>query len=106
MSNFLEDAFANADGGDGHAADVEVTAHGEQGDGGDTHDVGTIAAHAVVLHAFADAEFQNIGQAIAQKRKLQHGQTVFARAGSDGCESFGVASEGDGNLLAEVGAIG
>ena len=52
------------------------------------------------------SRFKNVGEAIAEERKLQHGQAVFARAGSDAGEGFGVAAESDGDLFAEIGAIG
>src|ERR1700730_12830012 len=54
VGDFLQNAFAKADGGNGHAADIQIAAKGQERDGGDAHDVSTVAAHRVSLHALAD----------------------------------------------------
>ena len=106
MGDFLEDAFAKADGGNGHAADIQIAAESEEGDGGNAHDVGAIAAHGVSLHALADIALENVWQAIAQEGKLQHRQAVFTRAWSDASQRFRVSAKRDGDLLAEIWAVG
>src|ERR1700726_2106892 len=53
VGDFLQNAFAKADGGDGHAADIQIAAESQKCDGGNAHDVGTVAAHSVSLHALA-----------------------------------------------------
>jgi hypothetical protein len=63
--DFLEDAFADADGGDKELTDVEVAAEDDEDDGGDAHDVGAVAANAVRFHALADIAFEDVGEAFA-----------------------------------------
>src|SRR5450755_817185 len=81
--DLLEQAFANADAGDAESAQIQVAAEGDEGDGGNAHDVGAIAAHRVGLHALAHVPLQNGGQTLAQERKLYGEDTVFARAGGN-----------------------
>src|ERR1700692_3428015 len=68
VSDFLENAFAKADGGDGHATNIQIAAEGEERDGGDAHDVGAVAAHGGSAHALADIASQDVWQAVAQER--------------------------------------
>src|ERR1700675_4184377 len=65
VGDFLQDAFAKANGGNGHAADIDITAESEERDGGNAHDVSTVAANGVRLHALADTAPQDVGQAVA-----------------------------------------
>ena len=83
VRNFLEDPFADTNSGNGHAADIQVTAQSNQRDGGNAHDIGAIATHGVGFHSLADIALQNVGQAVAQERQLQHGETMFTWAGRD-----------------------
>jgi len=94
--DFLEDAFADADGGDEELTDVEVTAEDDKDDGGDAHDVGAVAADTVGFHAFADIAFEDVREAFAEERDVKGGETFATRAGRNVRESFGVAAEGDG----------
>ena len=68
MGNFLQNAFAKANRGDGHAADIQIAAESEERDGGNAHDVSTVAAHSVSLHALADVALEDVGQTVAQER--------------------------------------
>jgi len=70
VSDFLKNAFAEADSGDGHAADVQIAAEGEEGDGGDAHDVSTVASDAVGFHAFTDVAFEDVWETVAQEGEL------------------------------------
>src|SRR3984893_19103622 len=65
VGDFLQDAFAKADGGNGHAADIEITAESEERDGGDAHDVRTVAANGVGLQSLADTAPQDVWEAVA-----------------------------------------
>jgi len=60
-----QQSLANAHAGDHEAPDIEVARDSEENDGGDGHDVGAVAAHAIGLHAIAQVALQNIGQAFA-----------------------------------------
>ena len=105
-SNFVDDAFADADGGNGHGVNVEVAAKGDEDNGGDAHHVRAVAANAVGFHAVGNVATQEIGQAFAQERELDGGKTVHARAGSDESECFGVATKRDRKFIAEIGPGG
>src|ERR1700719_2980973 len=61
VGDFLENTFAKADGGDGQAADIQIAAESEKRDGGNTHDVGPVAAYTVSLHALADIAPEDVG---------------------------------------------
>ena len=87
-------------------ADVEVAAEDDEDDGGDAHDVGAVSADTIGFHALAEVAFENVGEAFAEERNVEGGETFAARAGSDVGKSFGVAAEGDGELVGEIGAIG
>src|ERR1700692_4688116 len=106
VGDFLENAFAKADGGDGHAADVQIAAKREESDGGNAHDVGAVAAHGVSLHALTNIAPEYVWEAFAQERQLQHGEAVFAWTWGDASQRFRVAAKGDGDLLAEIWAVG
>src|ERR1700686_4401348 len=67
VGDFLENAFAKADGGDGHAADIQIAAESEKRDGGNTHDISAVAAHTVSLHALANIAVEDVGEALAQE---------------------------------------
>jgi len=104
--DFLEDAFANADGGDEEVVNVEIAAEDDEDDGGDAHDVGAIAADAVGFHALAEVAFEDVGESLAQERNVERGKAFAARAGSYVGKSFGVSAESDGELVGEIRAIG
>ena len=65
--NFLQKSFTDADAGDEEAANIKVAAEHDKDNGGDAHDVGTIAANAVRFHAGAEIALQNVGKALAQQ---------------------------------------
>src|ERR1700722_3626341 len=67
VGDFLENAFAKADGGDGHAADIQIAAESQKRDGGNSHDISTVAAYTVSLHALADIAPQDLGEAVAKE---------------------------------------
>jgi len=104
--DFLEEAFADADGGDQEVADVEIAAEDDKDDGGDAHHVGAIAADAVGFHAFAEIALQDVGEAFTQERNIERGEAFAAGAGSDVGKRFGISTESDGELIGEVRAIG
>src|ERR1700737_4984657 len=106
VGDFLENAFTNANRGNGHGADIEISAESQERDGGDAHDVGAVAAHRVSLHALADTAPQDVGQAVTQKRKLQHGEAVFTRAWGDASQRSRIAPKRDGVFFAEFGGAG
>ena len=81
--DFLEDAFAEADGGNEELANVEVAAEDDEDDGSDAHDVCAVAANAVGFHALTEIAFQDVGEALAQERDVEGGEAFAARAGSD-----------------------
>ena len=68
VGHFLENAFAKANGWDGHAANIQIAAESEECDGGNAHDVGAVTADPVSLHTLADIASQDVGEAIAQER--------------------------------------
>src|ERR1700680_2860865 len=68
VGDFLQNSFAKTHGGNGHAADIQIAAESKKRDGGNTHDIGTVAAYTVSLHALADIAFQDVRQALAQER--------------------------------------
>ena len=53
-SDFLKETFAEADAGYGKGADVEITAEGDEDQGGNGHDIGAIAADSISFHARAN----------------------------------------------------
>jgi hypothetical protein len=95
-SDFLNNALTDADRGDEELPDVEIAAEDDEDDGGDAHDVGAVAANTVGFHAFAEIAFQDVGEALAQERNIERGETFAAWAGSDVRKSFGISAEGDG----------
>ncbi len=103
--DFIEESFADADTGNHEAANVQIAAEDEKYDGGDTHDVGAIAANSEDFHAIAEIALEKIRKALAEERKFKRGETVLARAGRDIGEGFGVAAESDGNFIGEIGAL-
>ena len=55
--NLLQQSFANADAGNREGPQIQIAAERDEGDRGDAHDIGAVAAHGVGLHAFADVPF-------------------------------------------------
>jgi hypothetical protein len=104
--NFLENAFADADGGNQEVVDVEIAAEDDEDDGRNAHDVGAVTADSIGFHAIADIAFQNVGKTIAQERNIECGETFTARAGSDVGKSLSISTESDGELIGEIRAIG
>jgi len=104
--NFAKQAFAETDAGNGEGVNVEIAAKGDEDERGHGHDVGAIAADAVSLHAGSNVAFEDVGEALAKKRNFQSGQAVLTRTGSYVGEGFGVATEGDSDLISEVRAVG
>ena len=104
--DFLDDAFADADGRNEELADIEITAEDNEDDGGDAHDVSAITTDAVGFHALANIALEDVGKAVAKQRNIECRKAFAARAGSDVGKSFGVATEGDGELIDQIGAIG
>ena len=68
--DFLEDAFADANGGNEEVVNVEIAAKDDKDDGGDAHDVGAVAANAVGFHALAEVALEDVGEALAQERNV------------------------------------
>ncbi len=100
--DFLKQPFANADAGDREGAQVEVAAEGDKSDRRDGHDVGTVAAHRVGLHALADIAAQDVVETLPQEGELQSRNAVLARTWCNGHERFRVAAKRDSNAFAEV----
>lgn len=61
--NFLQQAFSKADARNCEQTNIEVAAQGKKDEGGNRHDIGTISANAVSLHALADVKLQKVGEA-------------------------------------------
>src|SRR5258708_12375725 len=80
--DFLKQPFANADAGDREGAQVEVAAEGDKSDRRDGHDVGTVAAHRVGLHALADIAAQDVVETLPQEGELQSPTAVLPRTWS------------------------
>jgi hypothetical protein len=68
--DFLNNALADADGGNQKLADVEIAAEDDEDDGGDAHDVGAVAPNTIGFHALAEIAFQDIGEALSQERNV------------------------------------
>ena len=64
-------------------ADVEVAAEDDEDDGGDAHDVGAVTADTIGFHALAEVAFEDVGEAFAEERNVESGETFAAGAGSD-----------------------
>ena len=103
--DFLDDAFADADGGDEELANVQIASEDDKDDGGDAHDVCAVAADTVGFHALAEIAFEDVGKALAKERDVEGGQAFAARARSDVRKSFGITAEGDGELVGKIRAI-
>ena len=69
-SNFLQNAFAEANTGNGKGADVEIAAESDEDEGGDGHDVGAIAADAVGFHTGAHIATEDVWKTFAQQRNF------------------------------------
>ena len=105
-SNLLQKAFANTDSGNGERTNIEIAAERGKDDGGDAHNVGAVAPHAVGFHTLADVATENVGKALAKERQLQSRQPVTPRTWCNVCEGFGVSAQRDRDLIGKVGAIG
>jgi hypothetical protein len=103
--DFREKTFADADTRNDKAANIQITAEGEEDDGGNAHDVGTIAANSIGFHASADVAFEEVREALAKEGKFESGKAVLARAGGNVGEGFGIAAKGDGNFVGKIGAL-
>jgi hypothetical protein len=104
--NFLNDAFADPDGGNEELANVEIAAENDKNDGGDAHDVGAISGDAIGFHETAEIALQDVGEEFAKKRNIESRKSFAARARGDVRECFGISAEGDGKLIGEVRTIG
>lgn len=104
--NFLEKAFAESDAGNDKGADIEVTREGDENKRGHGHDVGTVAADAVGLHALSDIALEKLGEPLAKQRDFEAGKAVETRAGGDVGEGFSVAAKRHGDGVREIGASG
>jgi hypothetical protein len=103
--NFREKSFADADTGNDKAANIEITAEGKEDDGGDAHDVSTVAANPVGFHACAKVAFEEIRQAFTKEGEFESGKAILTRTGSNVGEGFSVAAEGHGNFIGKIGAL-
>jgi hypothetical protein len=103
-SNFAEQSFANSDSRNGKSTEIQVAAEREKNQSRDAHHVGAVTADTVNFHTRVNVTAQEIGQALAQQRKLECRETVFARAGRKVCERFRIPAESNGKFTAEIGA--
>lgn len=103
--DLMEQAFSNANAGNDEAANVQITAQGDEDNGGDAHDVSTIATYAVGLHARAEIALEKLGEALAEKRQFKRGKAILPRPGRDVRKCFGVTTESDRNFIGEIGAM-
>ena len=68
--DFLENTFAEADTGNGKGADVEIAAESNEDEGGDSHNIGAIAADAVGFHTGAHIATEDVWKTFAQQRNF------------------------------------
>jgi hypothetical protein len=104
--NFAEQSFANSDSRNGKSTEIQVAAEREKNQSSYAHHVGAITADAVNFHTRINVTAQEIGQALAQQRKLERRKTVLARARRKVCERFRIPSQSNGKFTAEIGARG
>src|SRR5208337_129718 len=105
VRGFLQQAFADAHAGNDEAADIEVARDGEENDGGDGHDVGAVAAHAIGFHAVAEVALQNVLQALAKQCNFDRGESVLARARRHIRQRFGISAKRDGDFVGQIQAV-
>ena len=101
-----QDAFANANAGDQHGAEVEPFGEGGENDRGDAHDFGAVFADAIGAHAAGNVEGQHAPGLIAEQAGVDGGYALGERAGGEADQSFGIATAGDGEGAREFGRRG
>src|SRR5690242_15849588 len=70
VRDFLEKPLADANSRDGKEPQIQIAPQCDKSDGGNAHDIGAVAPHAVGLHALACIPLENARQALSQERKF------------------------------------